>query len=77
MNCYQVLSYSSLDELTGEVNQKWEAGWRPQGGLTVLEGEAGYVFLQAIARFEKEPMIKVVPKRRLLERHDTGHIAPV
>jgi hypothetical protein len=77
MNCYEILSFSSLDELTGEVNQKWQEGWRPQGGLAVLQGETGYIFLQAIARIDEETAINFVPKRIFPERRDIKQMNPV
>ena len=52
MIVYSVLSYQNLDELTNEVNRKTAEGWRPQGGMAILPGELGYIFLQGMVREE-------------------------
>lgn len=66
MNNYLILSYSNPDEMTGEVNRKWQEGWRPQGGLFVQQGETGCIFLQAIIRPGEDPTIKNTPNKSKL-----------
>jgi hypothetical protein len=77
MNSYLILSYNNLDELTHEVNRKWREGWRPQGGLSVLPGEVGLVFLQAITRPDENPTVNLSPTRKLPEKRDSGRVAAV
>jgi hypothetical protein len=56
---YLVLSYSNLDELSREVNQKQDEGWCPQGGIVVIPGIEGYIFLQAVTKEEEGGIIQV------------------
>ena len=77
MNSYLILSYDNVDELTQEVNRKWIEGWRPQGGLSVLRGETGTIFLQAIIREEEGVTINVTPDRSLPESSEPGRTATV
>jgi len=75
MNSYLILSYSNLDELTIEVNQKWKEGWRPQGGLSVTKGADGLIFLQAISREEGAETIlvnSITPKN---PEHNQKHLS--
>ena len=66
MTSYLVLSYDTLDELVGEVNRKGLEGWKPQGGLSVLPGTNGFIFLQALVREENDVTIVLESDKNLL-----------
>ena len=75
MDSYLILSYDNVDELIQEVNRKWVEGWRPQGGLSILPGETGPIFLQSITREGENVTINVTPDRSLPERPETSRFA--
>lgn len=75
MNSYLILSYSNLDELTIEVNQKWKEGWRPQGGLSVTKGTDGLIFLQAISREEGAETILLNSLTSKNPEHNQKHLS--
>jgi hypothetical protein len=75
MNSYLILSFDNIDELTQEVNRKWVEGWRPQGGLSIIAGETGLIFLQAVTREEEAITINVTPDRSLPEQGEKGRAA--
>ena len=75
MDSYLILSYDNVDELRKEVNRKWVEGWRPQGGLSVLTGQTGPIFLQVITREEVDVTINITPDKGLPEQSEKGRAA--
>jgi len=66
MNGYLILSYGNIEELVQEVNRKWREGWRPQGGLAVMQTATGCIFLQVITREEEYVTLDLTPRQKAL-----------
>lgn len=72
MNCYLILSYGNIDELVQEVNRKWLEGWRPQGGLAVMQTASGSIFLQVITREEEFVTLDLTPRQKALVENSSS-----
>lgn len=51
---YKVISYIDEELFNGRVTYHMSKGWRPQGGVCVLEKDYSYTYYQAMVRDESD-----------------------
>jgi hypothetical protein len=50
LGSYYVIKEKTIAELIDEVSRFIKAGWKPQGGVAVMDYSVGLHFLQAVTR---------------------------
>ncbi len=47
---YRIISKKNENELEREINEMLRKGWKPQGGLVVVDAPDSWIYWQAVIR---------------------------